>query len=120
MVGKQRISWCFCLIFSDTPPFFVRARNSAERGAREVQCGWAYFGHNLPSCTYHHSANWAPGGLLVLSVPVYDGPLGPVVRFLDKQRNVLVYLVYSDKLVEGSPKNSISTVPIMPWTNPQP
>ena len=43
-----------------------------------------------------------------------------VVRFLDKQRNVLVYLVYSDKLVEGSPKNSISTVPIMPWTNPQP
>ena len=38
-----------------------------------------------------------------------------VVRFLDKKRNVLVYLVYSDKLIEGSPKNSISTVPIMPW-----
>lgn len=38
-----------------------------------------------------------------------------VVRFLDKRRNVLVYLVYSDKLIEGSPKNSISTVPIMPW-----
>ena len=30
-------------------------------------------------------------------------------------RNVLVYLVYSDKLIEGSPKNSTSTVPIMPW-----
>jgi len=38
-----------------------------------------------------------------------------VVRFLDKKRNVLVYLVYSDKLVDGSPKNSISTVPIRPW-----
>ena len=38
-----------------------------------------------------------------------------VVRFLDEKRNVLVYLVYSDKLIEGSPKNSISTVPIMPW-----
>lgn len=35
-----------------------------------------------------------------------------VVRFLDKTRNVLVYLVYSDKLVDGSPKNSISTVPL--------
>ena len=38
-----------------------------------------------------------------------------VVRFYDKKRNTLVYLVYSDKLIEGSPKNSISTVPIMPW-----
>lgn len=38
-----------------------------------------------------------------------------VTRFLDKKRNVLVYLVYSDKLVDGSPKNAISTVPIMPW-----
>ena len=38
-----------------------------------------------------------------------------VVRFLDDKRKVLVYLVYSDKLIEGSPKNSISTVPIMSW-----
>ncbi len=38
-----------------------------------------------------------------------------VVRFLDKKRNVLIYLVYSDKFVDGSPKNSISTVPIRPW-----
>ncbi len=38
-----------------------------------------------------------------------------VVRFYDKKRNVLIYLVYSDKLVDGSPKNSISTVPIMRW-----
>jgi len=28
---------------------------------------------------------------------------------------VLVYLIYTDKLIEGSPKNSTSTVPIMPW-----
>ncbi|HED40689.1 MAG TPA: hypothetical protein ENJ13_09710, partial [Chromatiales bacterium] len=27
----------------------------------------------------------------------------------------LIYLSYSDKLVDGSPKNSISTIPIMPW-----
>ncbi len=38
-----------------------------------------------------------------------------VVRFLDKANNTLVYLSYSDKLIEGSPKNAISTVPIMPW-----
>ncbi|MBF0460278.1 MAG: CreA family protein [Magnetococcales bacterium] len=38
-----------------------------------------------------------------------------VVRFIDKKRQVLIYLVYSDKLIDGSPKNSISTVPIMPW-----
>jgi CreA protein len=24
-------------------------------------------------------------------------------------------MVYSDKLIEGSPKNSTSSVPIMPW-----
>jgi CreA protein len=38
-----------------------------------------------------------------------------IVRGCDAKRNVLVYLVYSDKLVEGSPKNSTSSVPIMPW-----
>jgi CreA protein len=38
-----------------------------------------------------------------------------VVRFLDQKRNVLIYLAYSDKLVDGSPKNSISAVPVMPW-----
>lgn len=36
-----------------------------------------------------------------------------VVRFLDKKRNVLIYLVYSDRIIDGSPKNSISTVPII-------
>ncbi|NNF77191.1 MAG: CreA family protein [Rhizobiales bacterium] len=44
-----------------------------------------------------------------------------IVRGCDKKRNVLVYLSYSDKLIEGSPKNSTSTVPIMPWgTNTAP
>ena len=38
-----------------------------------------------------------------------------VVRFYDKKRGVLIYLVYSDRLIEGSPKNSISTVPILKW-----
>ncbi|MGR9043781.1 MAG: protein CreA [Gammaproteobacteria bacterium] len=38
-----------------------------------------------------------------------------VVRFFDRKRNTLVYLVYSDKLVEGSPKNSVSAVPVLPW-----
>jgi CreA protein len=33
----------------------------------------------------------------------------------DKQHNTLIYLAVSKKLVEGSPQNSISTVPIMPW-----
>jgi CreA protein len=38
-----------------------------------------------------------------------------IVRGCDVKRNVLVYMVYSDKLVEGSPKNSTSTVAILPW-----
>jgi CreA protein len=38
-----------------------------------------------------------------------------IVRGCDAKRNVLVYMVYSDRLIEGSPKNSTSTVPIMPW-----
>ena len=38
-----------------------------------------------------------------------------IVRGCDAKRNVLVYLVYSDRLIEGSPKNSTSSVPIMPW-----
>ncbi|MCK5828904.1 MAG: CreA family protein [Methylococcales bacterium] len=38
-----------------------------------------------------------------------------VIRFWDKKRNTLIYLVYSDKLIEGSPQNSVTSVPIMPW-----
>ena len=35
-----------------------------------------------------------------------------VVRMVDARRNVLVYLTYSDKLIEGSPKNSVTAVPV--------
>jgi CreA protein len=35
-----------------------------------------------------------------------------VVRMVDKSRNALVYLTYSDRLVDGSPKNSVSVVPV--------
>ncbi|MCU7795745.1 MAG: CreA family protein [Candidatus Thiodiazotropha sp. (ex Myrtea spinifera)] len=35
-----------------------------------------------------------------------------VVRFYDAGRNTLIYLTYSDKLVDGSPKNSITAVPL--------
>jgi len=38
-----------------------------------------------------------------------------VFRVIDKKRNTLIYLAISDKLVNGSPQNAISTVPIMPW-----
>jgi CreA protein len=41
-----------------------------------------------------------------------------VVRFFDRERNVLVYVSYSDRVIEGSPKNSISSVPVMGWTAP--
>ncbi len=38
-----------------------------------------------------------------------------VVRFYDPKRNTLVYLTYSDRVVDGSPKNSLTAVPVMPW-----
>ena len=41
-----------------------------------------------------------------------------VVRFFDRERNVLVYVAYSDRVLAGSPQNSISTVPIMGWAAP--
>lgn len=39
-----------------------------------------------------------------------------VVRFYDRARNALVYLTYSDRVIEGSPKNSITAVPVLPWS----
>lgn len=39
-----------------------------------------------------------------------------VFRTIDKKRNTLVYVAISDRLVDGSPYNAISTVPIMPWS----
>lgn len=38
-----------------------------------------------------------------------------VVRMYDTKNNVLVYLVYATKILDGSPFNSISSVPLMPW-----
>ncbi|MEG7403538.1 protein CreA [Serratia marcescens] len=38
-----------------------------------------------------------------------------VVRFYDAKRNSLIYLSYSDKVIDGSPKNALSAVPSMPW-----
>lgn len=35
-----------------------------------------------------------------------------VVRMVDPKRNALVYLVYSDRVIEGSPQNSITAVPL--------
>lgn len=43
-----------------------------------------------------------------------------VVRFYDENRNVFVYLSYSDRLIEGSPKNSISAVPATAWQGQAP
>ncbi|MCO6059509.1 CreA family protein [Pseudomonas sp. MOB-449] len=38
-----------------------------------------------------------------------------VVRFFDRKRNTLVYLVYSDRVIEGSPQNAVTAIPILPW-----
>lgn len=35
-----------------------------------------------------------------------------IVRMVDKARNALVYLTYSDRLIEGSPQNSVTAVPV--------
>ena len=35
-----------------------------------------------------------------------------IVRMVDPRRNTLVYLVYSDKLIEGSPQNNVTAVPV--------
>jgi CreA protein len=36
-----------------------------------------------------------------------------VVRVVDQKRNTLVYLTYSDKLIDGSPQNAITAVPVI-------
>ena len=43
-----------------------------------------------------------------------------VVRFFDAKRKVFVYLVYSDRVIEGSPKNSVSAVPATAWAGEAP
>lgn len=42
-----------------------------------------------------------------------------IVRVVDPVRNTLVYLTYSDKLIEGSPKNGVAAVSV-PHNNPIP
>ena len=38
-----------------------------------------------------------------------------IYRMVDKPHNTLIYLAISTKIINGSPANAISTVPIMPW-----
>jgi CreA protein len=35
-----------------------------------------------------------------------------IVRMVDARRNTLVYLTYSDRLIDGSPQNSVTAVPV--------
>ena len=41
-----------------------------------------------------------------------------VVRFFDKKRQTYIYLAYSDRVIDGSPQNAISTVPLQSWSGP--
>jgi CreA protein len=43
-----------------------------------------------------------------------------IVRGCDSKRNVLVYLVYTDRIIEGSPENSTASVPITPFGSTEP
>ena len=38
-----------------------------------------------------------------------------IYRMPDVKRNAIIYLAVSSKIIEGSPANAISVVPIMPW-----
>lgn len=41
-----------------------------------------------------------------------------IYRMPDVKRNAIVYLAVSSRIIEGSPANAISVVPIMPWPKP--
>jgi CreA protein len=41
-----------------------------------------------------------------------------VTRMYDPKRNTLIYLVWSDKVIEGSPRSGISVIAIAPWVGP--
>lgn len=43
-----------------------------------------------------------------------------VTRMYDAENNSLIYLVISEKIIDGSPFNSISSVPLMPWNGQEP
>jgi CreA protein len=38
-----------------------------------------------------------------------------IYRIPNAKRNILVYLAVSSKIIEGSPANAVSAVPVMPW-----
>jgi CreA protein len=38
-----------------------------------------------------------------------------IYRIPDLKRNALVYLAVSSKIIDGSPANAVSAVPILPW-----
>lgn len=38
-----------------------------------------------------------------------------IYRMIDAKHNTLVYVAISSKIINGSPANAVSTVPIMPW-----
>ncbi|MCQ9329386.1 CreA family protein [Pelistega suis] len=43
-----------------------------------------------------------------------------VNRIIDQVNNTIIYLVISEKIIDGSPYNSLSTVPLMPWNGQAP
>lgn len=43
-----------------------------------------------------------------------------VTRMFDKENKTLIYLVHSKKLIDGSPYNAISTIPLMDWSGQSP
>lgn len=43
-----------------------------------------------------------------------------VTRFYDQPSNTFVYMTWSDRVIEGSPKNSITAVPLLPWNGEAP
>jgi CreA protein len=43
-----------------------------------------------------------------------------IARGCDVKRNMLIYMIYSDRLIEGSPENSSAVVAIQPWGQPEP
>jgi len=43
-----------------------------------------------------------------------------VSRYYDKAANAVIYLTWSDKLIDGSPKNSVSAVSLRPWGAEEP
>ncbi|MFF7064150.1 CreA family protein, partial [Pseudomonas sp. NPDC008258] len=71
-------------------------------------------GRPLASIRRQASSHRYCTGFKVCAVPVETMQ---VVRFLDKKRNTLVYLVYSDRIVEGSPQNAVTAIPILPWAH---